>query len=55
MILTFVLHISLEGLFPDELGSDLDAPQLKYFHCSTTEGISSGDVAFLAGFSSFLQ
>lgn len=42
---------SLEGLFPDDVINVFDdtSPQLKYFHCSQSEGINSGDVAFLAG------
>ena len=47
---------SLEGLFTDDSVNSLDdtSLQLKYFHCSQSEGINSGDVAFLAGLLLFL-
>jgi hypothetical protein len=49
--MTFISNTSLEGLFPDDVINVFDdtSPQLKYFHCSQSEGINSGDVAFLAG------
>ena len=48
---TFISNTSLEGLFPDDPVNNIDdtSPQLKYFHSSQSEGINSGDVAFLAG------
>lgn len=47
----FLTITSLEGLFPEDSVTSLDdtSLQLKYFHCSQSEGINSGDVAFLAG------
>ncbi len=51
VLITVSSYTSLEGLFPDDPIDYLEDtnPQLKYFHCSQSEGINSGDVAFLAG------
>ena len=47
----FISNTSLEGLFSADAINHVDdaSPQLKYFHSSQSEGINSGDVAFLAG------